>query len=64
MKQAAGILEDAKNPEKWKEFLVYKKEKQQKDCQTLEGFIKEQRYLPLCVLWEKGSFLRVLQESI
>jgi len=21
MKQAAGILEDAKNPEKWKEFL-------------------------------------------
>ena len=56
MKQAAGILEDAKNPEKWKEFLVYKKEKQQKDCQTLGGFIKEQRYLPLCALWEKGQF--------
>lgn len=56
MKQTAGIWEDAQNPEKWQEFLLYKKDKQQEDCQELEVFIKEQRYVPLCAQWKEGQF--------
>lgn len=58
--QQHNIWESASCEADWLDFLLFKKDTQQKSCQKLEQFIEEKRYLPLCEDWKQGCFPRSL----
>ena len=58
--QQHNIWESASCEADWLDFLLFKKDTQQKSCQKLERFIEEKRYLPLCEDWKQGCFPRSL----